>query len=328
MRNLKKFLVIGIALSAATPAFAHGKPTETLIVGVEEGGLAQWDLQAIQSLGLEEKHNIKLDIRPMADSAAAQAALTSGDVDLILSDFLWVSAQRSGGVKITMVPHSMTAGGLIATAASGIDTIDDLKGKAIAIGGGPDDESWVVLQADYHKATGGILATDATPSFLAPAAVNEQLAAGAADAAINDWQWNARATEAGALDVLSLDAMLTDLGITEQPPLLGWAFTDANAKTKKAGITQFMDASYEAEAALLSEDAAWDNLKDVVGAGDDAALFTTLRDGYRAGIVSAYSPSATGPAKNAFKLVAQYGAGLVGDKPTLDAGTFWRGFRK
>ena len=40
--------------------------------------------------------------------------LQGGAVDLIVTDWFWVSRQRSEGRLFSFVPHSMAAGGLIA----------------------------------------------------------------------------------------------------------------------------------------------------------------------------------------------------------------------
>lgn len=326
MRGATGLIFATLIALAPLPAMAHSMPKAALSIGIEAGAPAQWVIQAIAAQGLDEKHNLDLDVHVLADDAAARAALAAGDVDLIAADFVWVSAQRSAGNKMTMVPDALATGGLIASSASDVTGLGDLKGATLAGAGGPSDTAWVILNADYAKTEGTPLADAVTANFGPATGINDLLANGGAQAGLNSWQWNAKAT--GTVDVLSLQAMLTDLGVSEQPAFSGWAFSDATAKDKKVGLGQFLDAVFEANATLLSDDAAWDAVKDAMGAPDDA-LFAKLRDGYRASIVSTYSPSATAPAKAAFKLIAQFGGvDLVGGKPALDAGTFWRGYRK
>jgi NitT/TauT family transport system substrate-binding protein len=322
MRTLVLALTTALLLSPTLAA-------ETLVVGVQESGTVQWEIQTIKDLGLDTKHGLDLQIRPLADSRAGQVALLAGAVDVILSDFVWVSVQRGDGNMVTMVPHSLAVGGLMVPANSSIASVADLSGKTIAAAGSPADKSWVILQAFYNKATSGTLADDASARFGAPPLVNELLASGGVDAALNFWQWNARAKAAGMTELLSVAGMLETLGVAEQPPLLGWTFSDQTAATKTAAITAFLDASFEAKAVLRTDDAAWDKLTDLMGASSDLALFTQLRDDYRAGIVSGYDPTHTEPAEQTFGLLAQYGGSdLVGTQQQLAPGTFWGGYRK
>lgn len=329
MRLFVKLALVTFGLLLTAPAWAQHGNVGKLVVGVQESGTVQWEIATIQSLGLDKKHGLDLEIRPLADSRAGQIALQTGDVDVILSDFVWVTIQRNEGNKVTMVPHSLAVGGLMVPAGSDITKVEDLKGKTIAVAGGPVDKSWVMLQAYYNSVTGAHLIDDVKANYGAPPLVNELLGNGGADAALNFWHWNARAKAAGATELLSVADMVSALGVSEQPPLLGWTFTDQTGKDKKAAITAFLDASFEAKDALLNDDAVWTDLQTLMGAEGDDVLFTQLRDDYRAGIVTSYNPTKMGAAKEAFALMAEFGGSeLVGEKDTLDAGTFWRGYRK
>jgi NitT/TauT family transport system substrate-binding protein len=128
---------------------------------------------------------------------------------------------------------------------------------------------------------------------------------------------------------MSVWEMLNALGVAEQPPLLGWAFTDQTAETKTTALVAFLDASFATKAVLLSDDAVWDTIRPVMNVKDDEALFKQLRDDYRAGIVKSYDPNHIEAAEQSFALMAKYGgADVVGDVPTLAPGTFWKGYRK
>lgn len=325
MNGFKKSVV---ALTAAlglvaAPALA----AETIKLGLMPTGTAKWELTAMQNLGIDKKHDLTIEVRDTVDSKAGQIALQAGEVDIILSDFYFVSSQRAAGGDVTFVPHSLAVGGLVVDPAAGIATVADLKGKTIGVQGSPIDKSYVVLQAYYKKQTGGDLATDATLRFGAPPLINEIITNGEAQAVLNLWNWNARAIAAGKTELMPVSAMMADLGVTVQPPLLGWAFTEANAAAKPAAFKAFFDASFETKQALLTDDAVWDGLKEVMNVADNPALFDIYKAEYRKGIVKSYDKSIQDAATAAYALFAQYGGKeVVGDDTELAPGTFWQGY--
>lgn len=300
-----------------------------LSMGLQATGTVKWEIAAMQILGIDARHNIALDVRDVSDSRAGQIALQAGKVDVILSDFVWVSIQRFNGNMVTMVPHSLTVGGLMVDPAAGMATVADLKGKTLAVSGSPVDKSYVILAAYYNKVTGGNLIDDADAKFGAPPLVNELLTGGQAQASLNLWNWNARAKTAGFVELTSIGEMLSELGVFETPPLLGWAFFDETAAKKGDALRAFLDASFETKAALLNDDSVWEGIKGVMNVGDDEALFTQLRDDYRAGIVTHYNAADMGPARESFAVMAKFGGkDVVGDSTTLSDGTFWAGYSK
>ncbi len=320
--------ILAASLMLGGMAFAVSAQ-DKLVLGLQESGTALWEIEAVRNLGLDLKHGVTLEIRPLADSRAGQIALQAGAVDVILSDFTWVSAQRHLGSDFAFVPHSLAVGGLIVPADSEIETIEDLAGRTIGVAGGPVDKSFVVLQAYSAALTGEALADVADTRFGAPPLINELLASGGVDAGLNFWHWNARAKAAGMREVISVAQMFQGLGLSEPPPLLGWTFSEGVAANKHDALVHFLDASFEAKASLLFDDAVWNDLASIMGVADDTALFAQLRDDYRAGIVRSYDPDDTLIAELAFGLLAEFGGSdVVGEQTELAEGTFWEGYRK
>ncbi|MDB5540693.1 MAG: sulfonate transporter substrate-bindinhypothetical proteinotein [Devosia sp.] len=331
MRKILAIALTGLALAigATTGTFAQADGPRKLSLGVQATGTVKWELAAMSALGIDKKHGLELDVRDVADSKAGQIALQAKQVDVILSDFVWVSIQRHEGNMVTMVPHSLTVGGLVVDPAAGIGSVADLKGKTLAVSGSPVDKSYVILAAEYNKLTGGNLTEDASAKFGAPPLVNELITGGQAQAALNLWNWNSRAKLAGKTELISVAAMLADLGVSETPPLLGWAFFDETAADKADALTAFLDASFETKAALLNDDAVWDQIREVMNVGDDDALFAQLRDDYRAGIVTSYAANNMKPAEESFAVMAKFGGpDVVGSSTDLADGTFWKGYSK
>jgi NitT/TauT family transport system substrate-binding protein len=329
--STRRQFIVATAAGAAGLMLARSASAaqETLELGLQTGGTASWEIDAMRHLGLLEKQGIDLVIRPLADSAAGQVALLGGAVDLILSDLVWVSGQRARGAPLLFVPFSLTVGGVLAGKTSGIEDVKGLKGQTIGVGGGPLDKNLVFLKAYYKQQTGKDLLSEVTPKYGAPPLINQLLERGQVGAALNFWQWNARAVRAGARQLISVAGMLAEMGVATPPPLLGWTFTEDTAAKKGKTLVAFLNASFDTKDQLKTNDDLWKSLRDEMNVGSDDGLFIALRDAYRAGIVTRYDAADTKAAEAAYALLARFGgAGVVGDAPALPTAIFWKGFSR
>ena len=141
---------------------------------------------------------------------------------------------------------------------------------------------------------------------------------------MNFWHFNVRAQLAGMEQVIAVKDMLAELGVSKQPPMLGWVFSKKVARKKKEEIQRFLDASFATKEKLLTDDAIWDAIRpSMQGAETDDALFIALRDAYRAGIVTSYAEADVQAATETYARLAKYGGTeVIGDKPDLAPGTF------
>lgn len=308
-----------------SPAHKELKPVK---VGVLLSGTASWEMQVIKDLKLDEENDFDLQLTDVSGKNASHVALMADDVDIVLSDFVWVAALRAAGDAFTCVPHSYAVGGLMVNPEGPIQSIDDLPGKTIGVAGGPVDKSWVILQAYYRGMTGENLADLVQTRFGAPPLINELLTEGQIDASLNFWHFNARAKAAGAAELISVKEMMAGMGITSTPPLLAWVFREQTAARKRREIRAFLKASFAAKKILLEDDAIWETLRERMNAKDNDALFTTLRDDYRAGILREFNDDTIAAAAESFAIMAEIGgADLVGDSSEMDPKTFWSGYR-
>lgn len=314
-------LVAGLLL--ITQALAADLPT--IRVGTLKFGTVNWELQLLGD-GLDRKHGFVLSPLVLADREAASVALLSGDVDVIVTDWIWVAKQRALGRDFTFVPFSRSVGAVMADPAAGIKSIADLKGRSIGVAGGASDKSWVLLRAYALKTAGMDLGKDVDAQFAAPPMLNELLLRGKLDAVLNYWQFNARLKEKGMVPVISIADILPALGIKTPPPLLGWAFSESWAKANPSAAEGLIDASYEAKSIMKSDDAVWTRLRPVMDAEDDM-VFAALKSGYRDGIPAGYSPEDVAAARAAFEQMRAIDPNAVADLATLPEGTFWPHFR-
>ena len=95
MRSRLTVLLAGALLSAclALPAHAANKVT----IGVLKFGTVSWLLDTIQANGLDKAEGVDLEIVPLASTQATTVSLQSGSVDVIATDWLWVSRERASG---------------------------------------------------------------------------------------------------------------------------------------------------------------------------------------------------------------------------------------
>ena len=309
-------------------AYAVSEATKPVVkVGVLKWGTVNWELQTLLKKKLDDKNKYKLEVVGLANKNATVIALQGGEVDVIVSDYIWVNRQRADGANFTFVPHSLTVGGLIASPDSGIESVADLVGKKLGIAGGPVDKSWIILQA-YAKEKLGINLRDQVDTvFAAPAVINEQIIEGKVDAVLNFWHYNARLRAAGMDEIISVKSVLKELDLNHKTPLLGWVFDKEWAEKNSDLITAFLDSSFQTKEILLNQLEIWEGLKKKMKADQDDVLFTTLRDAYREGIVEEFTKDHALSASEVFSVMASIGGEkLVGSAKKLDPETFWEAY--
>ena len=199
---------------------------QTIKVGSLQYGSVNWELKLIKELELDKKHNFKLEIIELASKNAAAVALQGGAVDLIVTDWFWVSRQRSEGRFFSFVPHSMAAGGLIAPKDSNIVNDVDLKNKKIGIAGGQVDKGWLIFRAFYKK-YGEDLIKLSKPIFGAPPLLNKKIKQKNFDAILTYWPYQAKLlTDDNFKKIIDIKDILKELGIPDGMPVIGWVFKE------------------------------------------------------------------------------------------------------
>jgi NitT/TauT family transport system substrate-binding protein len=252
-------------------------------------------------------------------------ALQGGAVDMIVTDWLWVSRQRADGADFTFAPYSTSAGGVMVPAESDIRSLADLKGRKLGVAGGPLDKSWLMLRALMIRKHGFDPDKDTAKVFAAPPLLNEQARNGGVDAVLNYWHFAARLKAAGLREVATVEQIARELGIGTDVPIIGYVFSEAWAGKNDKAVKGFLRASQSAKAIMSKSDEEWQRLAPLTKAEDDATL-KALRDGYRSGIPTAWGAAERDDAAKVYDILAQFGGReLVGDSPHLAAGTFWAG---
>lgn len=324
MRTNRRNILLGgaAALSALTLPARALTPIPLIRIGMLENGTVNWEIQTIGTNRYDRANGFALVTKALAGNPATQVAMQGAEVDTIVSDWLWVAQQRARGADFTFLPYSTAVGGIMVAADSPAQTLADLEGKKIGIAGGPVDKSWLILRAWSRAKLGRDLAETTTQVFGAPPIILNAAETGQVDAAINFWHFQAKMQARGMRELMSVGTAARDLGLDPTVPLLGYVLREswiANVPARAAGFAQ---ASRSAKDLLGRDDAAWDALRPIMNAADDAE-FQALRAGWRAGI-PAPGPVDAANAQKMFAAMAELGGDeLTGGLRELPKGLFW-----
>ena len=294
-----------------------------LRVGVLKFGTVNWELNVIEHHDFAKAEGVELEVVKLASKNATAVALQSGSVDMIVTDWVWVSRQRAEGENFTFFPYSRAVGSLLVAPDSGIRSFKDLQGKRLGIAGGPVDKSWLVVRALAKQQEGIDLNASVEKVFGAPPLLNQQILSGKLDAVINFWHYIARLEAQGLKPLVTIGKAIVTLGAGSDVPMLGYVFREKWANANKGIVKGFARSSRRAKALLADSQAEWDRLRPKMKAKDDAT-FNALRDGYLDGIPSSWGAVERKAAEGLFAvLTKQGGKKLVGKSLKFQSGTFW-----
>jgi NitT/TauT family transport system substrate-binding protein len=295
---------------------------ETIRVAVQKTGTFAWELAVIRAHGLDKQANLAVRVLELASPEAGKIALRAGSADIIVSDWLWVSRERGLGAKLTFYPYSSALGAVMVPASSPIRTLADLKGRKLAVAGGPIDKNWLLLQA-WSKQGGIDLKSDSTIAYGAPPLLAAKALSGEMDAAVNYWNFCAVLEAKGFRRVAGIEDLLPRLGAKGRTAMIGYVFDEKWASANQGMIARFIAMTRMAKEILSTSDAEWEKIAPLTGA-PDAATLRAYRDRYREGIPRRPIADEEADARVLYRVLADIGGReLVGPAPELDAGTFY-----
>jgi NitT/TauT family transport system substrate-binding protein len=325
--GLLAFLLCAIAgLALGQPASAASK----VKVGVLKFGTVSWVLDTIHANGLDKAEGIELDVVPLASTQATTVGLQGGSVDIIATDWLWVSRERSGGADFTFSPFTTALGAIMVPPNSPIKTLGDLKGKRLGVAGGPLDKSWLLLVAYALRTANLDLRTETKQEFGAPPLLSERAKQGEIDAVLTFWPYAARLeADDGFGQLIGVEDVVRELGAKGEVAMVGYVFSEGWAKENLEGIQTFLRAAAKADELLATSDQEWTRLKPIMGENDPAftdATFEALKRRYREGIPERSAAENESDAKVLYQFLRELGGEkLVGPGTELAPGTFWHG---
>jgi NitT/TauT family transport system substrate-binding protein len=321
-RGVRAILPLWAALFASLCLATSAGAADRIRIAAQKTGTLAWELEIIRSHGLDKAANLDIQVVELASTEAGRIALASGSVDLIVTDWLWVARERSLGAKLVYYPYSSTLGAVMTPAASGIAGIADLKGRKLAIAGGPLDKSWLMLQALARR--GGLdLKNQAKLVYGAPPLLSEKAVQGEHEATLTYWNFCAELEAKGFKRAIDMEMVEKQLGAGGPVALLGYAFDADWAAKNKSAVDRFLETAAKAKDILAGSEAEWQRLAPRIGVSDKAAL-EILRKRYSEGIPRRPVADEARDSRALYLVLAEIGgATLVGTAREMDKGTFY-----
>jgi len=320
MRSILRAALAATALAlVATSAGA----ADRIRLAVQRTGTLSWELDVLKTHGLDKKADLQIEALELASPEAGKIAIKGGSADMFLSDWLYVARERSLGDALVFYPSSSTVGAVMVAAASPIKEVGDLKGRKVAVAGGPLDKNWLLLQG-LARRSGLDLRRQATVVYGAPPLLSQKAMQGEHDATLTFWNFCAELEAKGYRRAIAMDDVMRSLGAKGAVAILGYTFDGAWAAKNRSAVDRFLTAVREAKEILASSEAEWRRLAPRVGASDPATL-AIYRQRYSEGIVRRSLAEEEADARALYGVLAEVGGTeLVGPARELNPGTFYR----
>lgn len=255
---LVRLVISGLALLFVSLAQAADLPV--VRVGLLQFGTVNWELDSMQYHGIDEANGVSVEVVPYASGDATGIALLGGDVDIIVSDWLWVSRLRSQGRALAFSRYSSSVGALMVAADSPVKSLADVQGLTIGVAGGPLDKSWLLLQGMARQEFDLDLESANDVVFGAPPLLTEKARDGELDAVLNYWHFSARLEADGFRRVVSAEEAASALGARGPTAAIGYVFDETWARKHAAELAGFLQASADTKGLLERSDEEWQRL--------------------------------------------------------------------
>jgi NitT/TauT family transport system substrate-binding protein len=323
MRRVRLAALVAAAFIAAALLAADAAAADRIRLAVQRTGTLAWELDIVKAHGLDRKSNLEIERIELASTEAGKIALKSGSVDLMLSDWLWVARERSLGDKLVFYPSSSTLGAVMVPARSPINGVSDLKGRKLAVAGGPLDKSWLLLQALALRSNLD-LRKQATIVYGAPPLLTQKALQGEHDATLTFWNFCAELEGKGFTRAVAVDDVMRQLGAKAPVAIVGYTFDGGWAERNSSTIDRFLDTVRQAKDILASSPAEWQRLAPRIGVSDPQAL-AIYRQRYSEGIWRRPVAEEIADARALYRVLAEIGGSkLVGSARELDERTFYQ----
>lgn len=312
--SLRKLITYAFLLFSFN-AFAEQLPQ--VRVAVLQSGTVNWELQHLKNQSYDRQFGFDLQINKVASLSAARLALTSDSADIIVSDWLWAGKRNADGAQLRFIPFSSQIGSVIVKPEQTIKTLAELKGKNIGVAGGPLNKGWVLLRT-AAKDAGVDLQKEAKVQYGAPPLLSQALKRGQVDVLVTFWHYGARLEAEGYQRWLSLEELMSGLGMKSKVPMLGYILKAGFANQNSVVVEGFTKAIQQTKNDLAENDTYWNGLRHLMKAENDE-IYQALIKGYRNGTPKSVDTDQISDAVRFFELIDQLSSHPSGNQldPTL-----------
>ena len=277
--------VVLLLLSTIGLSAAQEREALPVRVGLQAAGTFSWVIHAMEYFGVDEEYGLEIEPVTYASKQATELALRAGEVDIVVDDFVGIVQMRERGVPVQAVyPYSEATGGVVVAVDSGIDSVEDLRGRTIAAAS-LDDKSLLILRALTSSEYGFDPQVDGRTLQAAPWLMAGLLDEGEIDAGIPYWHFVARLTGTGEYeDIMMVTEMLEELGLRSDLPIL---VVVARESADPEAVRTFLAALDETVERMRADpmDGVWQSILDEeLYSLPDPALFPEVRARWEAGL--------------------------------------------
>jgi NitT/TauT family transport system substrate-binding protein len=313
-------IAAAVLVAALANSGAYG--ADRIRVAAQITGTLGWELEVMRAHELDRKANLDIETIQLASTEAGQIALRGGSVDLIVSDWLWVSRERTLGDDLVFYPYSSTLGAVMVPASSPIEDVAGLKGRKLGVAGGPLDKSWLLLQA-FARQSSLDLKKQSEIVYGAAPLLAEKALQGETDATLTFWNFCARLEGKGMRRAVDMADVMRHLGARGPVAMVGYVFHAAWAERNRDILNRFFSVTNQTKNILTDSPDEWQRLVPRIGVSDSAGL-EVYRRRYVEGIPRRSVQDEAADAKALYRILADIGGrDLVGSARELAPGIFY-----
>lgn len=274
-----RWLMVGCLL-AFSLAMAQEKSVR---VGLQAGGTLSWIILAIERYNLGKELGLEVKATTYASKDANRLALRSGEVQIVVDDFVEVQLLRDRGFPVRAIyPYSLLTGGVAVPARSSIQSLADLKGRSIGTTS-LTDKTFLLLRALCVRKYGFDPLQQSKVSAVGSPLMAEFLERGQLEVALPLWHHLARMQASGQYrELVSSAAMLRELGLPTDVPLL---YIIAREDADSEALRRFLRAIQLASERMKQDAGIWEAILEArLYVLPDKSQLPALRKRWESGI--------------------------------------------